>query len=67
MAMKYDNMRDIGQRVEHEGLTYFLLDYMRPENIPDGASVSALEFRRLWIEVLPLLEKMRALLTEAGF
>lgn len=67
MAMKYDNMRDIGQRVEHEGLTYFLLDYMSPHEIPDDATLSALEFRRLWIEALPLLEEMRKLLEEAGF
>ena len=65
--MKYDNMRDIGDRVENEGLTYFLLDYMSPSEIPDDSTVSALEFRRLWIEVLPILEKMRALLTEAGY
>ena len=66
MAMKYDNMRDIGQRVEHEG-AYFLLDYTSPHEIPDDATLSALEFRRLWIEALPLLKEMRKLLEEAGF
>lgn len=65
--MKYDNMRDIGERVEQEGLAYFLLDYMHPHDIPDASTPSALEFKRLWNEVLPLLEKMRGLLSEAGF
>lgn len=67
MELLYDNMRDIGERIEIEGFDYFLLHYMNPSNIPDDSTPSALEFRRLWIEVLPLLEKMRELLTEAGF
>lgn len=62
----YKHFEDIKDQVENEGLDYFLLNYASPSSISNKADEKCLKFKKLWIKILPDLQRLDDLINERG-
>lgn len=62
--MAFTKFSSIKSKVANEGLDYFITSYASPSHIPKTADAKCLQFKNLWLKVLPLLQEMNSLLDE---
>lgn len=61
----YKRFEDVVDKIEDEGLEYFLLEYSRPSEISRKADEKCLKFKKIWERILPDLEELQKLIIDS--